>query len=68
MRVAMSNPSSEEMRLAESTVRSILEAGTPGTQMEAMMRAYGLAKNRSAFAAVLIGNLVNTRRQADGKR
>ncbi len=36
--------------------------------MEAMMRAYGLAKNRSAFAAVLIGNLVNTRRQADGKR
>lgn len=63
----MSSSSSEAMRLAESAVRSVLEAGTPGTQMEAMMRAYSLAKDQNAFAAVLIGNLVSTRRQADGK-
>ncbi len=52
---------SEAMRRAESAVRAILEAGTPGDQMEGLMRAYNLSSDCPAFAAVLIGNLVSAR-------
>lgn len=62
---AMSRLTSDNMRTAESAVRSALDAGTPADQMEALMFAYRQSEDRASYVVVLIGNLVSSRALAD---
>lgn len=59
----MSRTASQNMQTAESTIRLILQADTPGDQMEGLLKAYDQSSDRPAFVAVLIGNLVSARQR-----
>lgn len=48
---------------ATASINQTLKVGSPGDQMEALLRAYRLTHDREAFVMALVGELVGASRR-----